>query len=208
MLNRVYLYDLGSAKQLSAASAIWNQTNEKGIDYGKLLTLFCLAECGLNFQDITIKKDPFGKPYQEVDPNIHFNLSHSKNVFVCVVSEKPIGIDIEKSRSFDLNPNMRGFFSESEWSLLTEKKGSPDFFELWTCKESYSKFIGLGLALPFSSFSVKRIDDQYRIEDQSKSPMNFTTFRYKTNYCISVCSELEISCSISPVRTERLAIFF
>ena len=208
MLNTVYLFDSAQAENRPGLSIISDRCTEKRISYGRLLTLICLTDCGLDVSGVNIRKDAYGKPYQDVNPGIHFNLSHSNDVFVCVAGEKPVGIDIEKSKAYNLDEKKKRFFSEFEWALLNRKNGAADFFELWTCKESYAKFIGLGMRLPFSTFSVKPDNEGYVVEDPARGRTSLTTFRYNHNYCMSVCSEQKINYTIKSVNTPHLINIF
>ena len=39
-----------------------------------------------------------GKPYIIGYEQVHFNISHSDNICICVVDDMPIGIDIQKMK--------------------------------------------------------------------------------------------------------------
>jgi 4'-phosphopantetheinyl transferase len=208
MLNTVYLFDSACAENRPGLSKVSDRAIEERISYGRLLTLLCLTDCGLDVRNVNIRKDAYGKPYQDVDSGIHFNLSHSNNVFVCVASEQPVGIDIEKSKTYNLDAKKKRFFSEFEWALLTQKNEATDFFELWTCKESYAKFIGLGMRLPFSTFTVKKDNYGYEVEDPARGRTCLTTFRYNTTYRIAVCSKRKVNYTIKRVNTESLINIF
>ena len=43
----------------------------------------------------------YGKPYLSNYPNVHFNVSHSRDYVVCAVFNKPIGVDIQKIGKYD-----------------------------------------------------------------------------------------------------------
>ncbi len=85
-------------------------------------------------------------------PNSKFyvNLSHSGKYAVCAVSDKPIGIDIQKCAEPDMRLAER-FFSPEEVEYL---KSGGDFFEIWVKKESFVKAVGKGLGMSLSGFSV------------------------------------------------------
>lgn len=55
----------------------------------------CLNELGLNEKDMEYTIEKNGKLKFTNVPNIHFNLSHSKNMSLAVVSDKPVGCDIQ-----------------------------------------------------------------------------------------------------------------
>jgi phosphopantetheinyl transferase len=85
-----------------------------------------------------------GKP---LHPEIHFSLSHSKNLAMIAVSKDiPIGIDIEHVRPV---PNKlliaKRFFSAIEYDYLmrqTPELQEKAFFEIWTAKEALTKVKG------------------------------------------------------------------
>lgn len=90
-----------------------------------------------------------GKPYFINRPDIFFNLSHSGNYAVCVISDKDCGIDIEDDRNMKLSVAKR-FFSEREYLWITDANDDSEqksrFFRIWTLKEAYAKVTGNGIA--------------------------------------------------------------
>lgn len=99
----------------------------------------------------------YGKPFVKNLP-VHFNISHSGNMVVCAVDDKPVGIDIEQMRPVDLKI-AKHFFNEEELICIfghvpseTEFCKTADdgmirrFFELWTAKEACVKYTGKGLS--------------------------------------------------------------
>lgn len=84
-----------------------------------------------------------GKPEFEEDggKNVHFNLSHSGEYVVCVVSDSCVGIDIEGKRPVKYGV-AEHFFTDEENENI---KNDEHFFELWTFKEAYGKYTGDGI---------------------------------------------------------------
>ncbi len=71
---------------------------------GDILAKYCIAKVfGINFGDIRLRIGEFGKPYITGFSNVHFNISHSGNVVVCAVCDKPIGVDIQKMDDIDFD---------------------------------------------------------------------------------------------------------
>ena len=92
-------------------------------------------------QDSQMFMDEHGKPRIE---GLEFNLSHSENLVICVVSEKPVGCDVEEIRKAPRGVGKR-YFSENEQAYLSGFNGEEydkAFFKLWTMKESYVKMTG------------------------------------------------------------------
>ena len=90
-----------------------------------------------------VNKDDNGVP-QPFEGNF-WSISH-KTLYVCgVVAPTPVGIDVERIRSFS-----SGLFkktaSEQEWALADMKKDSVmTFFRFWTAKETVLKATGIGI---------------------------------------------------------------
>lgn len=76
-----------------------------------------------------------GKPYLK-DNSSFFSISHSDSTVICIVSDKEVGIDIEKIRSYD----------HKLLTLLNIPDCSDeDFFKEWTQREAYIKCYGMNL---------------------------------------------------------------
>lgn len=97
-----------------------------------------------------------GKPVIIGHEDIHFNLSHCKHAVACAVSDKPIGIDIERVND-KLNESLIKYvFSEREQEMILNASGlskegllqTPQimFTQLWTKKEALVKLTGRGIS--------------------------------------------------------------
>ena len=140
------------AKKLSAAA-------------GMLARKAISEKLGIAPENISFRRDKNGKPYvHELD--IHFSLSHSGSLAVCAISDKPVGIDVEKVHQADLRVAERMFTPREQYYMLSDKrKIQTRFFELWTKKEAYIKRNGLTLS-DMPSFDV--MGDQSLSVVQSK----------------------------------------
>ncbi len=120
---------------------------------GELVRKAIAKEFHINPEDVRFRIDSRGKPYTESAP-VHFSISHSKNIAVCAISDKPVGIDIEFIRDVNLNIAKRQFAPDEiryvfeKWDLTKQR-----FFEVWTRKEAYVKLLGKGVSY-FPKFSV------------------------------------------------------
>jgi 4'-phosphopantetheinyl transferase len=88
---------------------------------------------------------------------LEFNLSHSGDLVVYAMSDRPVGIDIERIRSMELSSIIQRFFAPSEfaaWQKLPQIEQEIAFFRTWTVKEAYLKAIGTGLHTPLSEVEV------------------------------------------------------
>lgn len=122
----------------------------------ELLVRYALASAfDMNDRSVSFQYTENGKPFLR-NSDVQFNLSHSGNLVVCAVGRTAVGIDVEKIRQTDYH-DIYSSFATSEIELMNRTK--PDlladaFYQLWTLKESYVKFCGIGLLYPFSDFTV------------------------------------------------------
>ncbi len=77
-----------------------------------------------------------GKPYLTNAPYF-FSLAHSGTLTAVAVSEKEVGLDVEKRTEKNYPAVV---------SRLTEREKTEDFFTVWTAKEAYVKLRGFSLA--------------------------------------------------------------
>lgn len=145
--NKINNYKYDSDKRLSLGAGI----------------LLKKAMDSLNI-DSPVLIDSNGKPYFENNP-YYLSLSHSGNQAMCAVSDINIGCDIEQAENPRFNVAKR-FFSKEENlkldSFKTEKEKETMFFNIWTEKESYSKFTGLGLKCDFAAFDTEKTGTFFR----------------------------------------------
>ena len=86
-----------------------------------------------------------GKPFLIDYPEIHFNLSHCKNGIAVVVSDEPVGIDIESYRHVS-DTLVRYTMNEEERRIISESSNPiRAFTEFWTKKEAVFKLRGTGI---------------------------------------------------------------
>ena len=91
---------------------------------------------------------------------IHFNVSHTEGLIVCLVSaEHQVGVDTERlSRAptlLALAPRVFAPDELSELNALPDDEQAPRAVHLWTLKESYIKARGMGLAIPLDGFAFR-----------------------------------------------------
>ncbi|GGA82957.1 4'-phosphopantetheinyl transferase family protein [Puia dinghuensis] len=96
---------------------------------------------------------PQDKPYIPGSP--HFNISHSGNRVVCLLSTKGrVGIDIESIHPISFG-DFQTQFTPKEWAAI---HNAPEpvtaFYRFWTAKESLIKADGRGLQIPLLKLDV------------------------------------------------------
>lgn len=207
-------------EQINCLKKIITEENSKRIEklrfktdvlrtlYGELLVRYTVSKfLGLDTDKIKIRRDKFNKPYF-LDLPLHFNISHSGDYVVCAVSSHSIGIDIEEISNIDINIAQK-FFSKDEWEYLLNldpPNRKSAFFELWTIKESYIKFIGKGMYMPLNSFSVNLNDMTKTIAGETMAYFHQYEF---SGYKCAVCSgKIEIPENINYIPAEDILCYF
>lgn len=124
---------------------------------GRLMVYYALCSLfDLSIKQICIKKSSYGKPFLKDYDDFYFNISHSGDHIVCVVSDSAVGIDIELLGK-ECDSGVMKFLAEEEQQYLKtipERDKCKTFFDIWTKKESYVKMVGRGLSISMHSFSV------------------------------------------------------
>lgn len=153
-------------------------------------------ETGIEAQDLDIRIDEFGKPYVNNVSNIFFNVSHAGDFVACIISDNPCGIDIERAeRKADIDIAKR-FFAAEEYNFLMsleEGKRAGTFFEMWTAKEAYTKYLGKGIVMGLDTFVLRKTDSGFDVFDdgvlRNKVVVLDIEGKYKLSY---VCEDDDI----------------
>lgn len=161
--------------------------------YGEILVRYFVGKIySIPNHQIKINYDQNGKPYLDSFSGIHFNISHSGDWVMCAVDDVPIGIDIEQIQKIDTTI-ARHFFTPSEYrQIIVEESGVDFFYQLWTLKESYVKYKGLGLGIPFDSFEFDISGNSPVLYSDDVKPPFFISHMFKKNYYLALCSKRPI----------------
>ena len=117
-----------------------------------------------------------GKPSIVGHPEIFFNLSHCKEAAICVVSDQPVGVDVEGIREYKESLVNYTMNDEEIAQIKSAENPASTFIRLWTMKEATTKLIGTG------------------ISNDMKTVLDTTKYRYTTvdrqRYIYTVCEDL------------------
>ncbi len=159
-----------------------------------LLLQRSLSLCGI--ADAVIDRDEYGKPFLRNYPEMHFNLSHSGNMVMCVIGDTPIGCDVqEMSNAVDERIAERYFSKTEQAAFLAaqENKRRRLFFRLWTLKESFLKATGYGIRVPLSSFSIDLRDPVSVTQSLDPHTWHFAECDRYDGYHLAVCGRKPIT---------------
>lgn len=132
---------------------------------------------------------PYGQPVLP-DDGLHFSLSHSKNFALCCIADGPIGCDLEAQRK-KLPQVLKRVFTQkehAEFSAFTPEEQRQLFFQIWTRKESFVKWLGRGIGFPFSEFAVFTNGDFVEDVTYNKKTVCFRGYSLE-DYEIALCCE-------------------
>lgn len=132
----------------------------------------------------------YGKPYLKNFSHFYFNISYSNDWIICGVDEFDLGIDIEFIQYMP-KECLKYFFSKSERKYFKQKSIDEQkilFFRLWTLKESYIKFKGIGLNLKINTLNFKLNDPLKLYINNKEKKIFFKQYMIDNQYIISVCS--------------------
>lgn len=154
---------------------------------------YLLLERMLEDENVTkpiFRLGKFGKPYISNHEDIHFNLSHSDRLVACAISDREVGIDIEKiDPEIDLAIAKLYFYNSEYENIMNAENPQDEFFRYWVLKESYMKYTGLGFQLNLDDFEIL-IDDEIRLKDDENG-LRFSLFDVES-YKLAICSEYDV----------------
>ena len=154
---------------------------------------------GLEPEKYQIVKGEHGKPYVISEKSgVYYNLSHSGDYLVCALSEKEVGVDIEKKGKIHLEVAQRFFHPEEFRNLqsYTDEQQRDLFYRYWSVKESFLKYTGKGLSASLSGFLVCFTPTGVRLYgERTEQKVYIRECLIDDAYCCYVCSETtELPC--------------
>ena len=136
-----------------------------------------------------------GKPFLRNRPDLHFNISHSCDFVICVLSDAPVGCDIEQIKPVRERVAERCFSPEENAALAAQPDGAARedlFFRFWTLKESFLKAVGCGITESLTSVSFDLSGDAPVVRQPIASgAFFFREYGEIPGYRVSLCKTAE-----------------
>lgn len=112
---------------------------------GEMLLSELLQKQNISYDTIKYYINDYGKPYLK-NSSLFFNISHSFDCVITIISNKEIGVDIEKMRKTKINViNQFATKKEKEYILSSSSNIEERIFKIYTLKEAYFKMLGTNL---------------------------------------------------------------
>ena len=119
----------------------YSDWKEKKLSLGVgLLLSMALKKAGINESKLELCHDENGKPYFKNRKEIHFSLSHSEERVMCIISDEPVGCDVEYlpgNTETDLESwtKMESFCKATDCKTYCRRNRSLEYFKQWLKRE-------------------------------------------------------------------------
>ena len=157
---------------------------------GELLNYALRTYHGLNeYPTLVINK--FGKPEMTNTPKIEYNLAHGGRFVACATSDRPVGIDVEAARANDM-ASILPEFAPDEIEKINSVSDAQELhacIKVWSQKEAYLKYLGIGLNIPLNSFSIYDRSTLVSLPGASEKVRIRSWEIAAGSHILSVCSE-------------------
>jgi 4'-phosphopantetheinyl transferase len=148
----------------------------------------------------------YGKPYFSSYPDVHFNISHCREMAVCSVFDTENGVDIEYIRNYPERVPNRAFSDRERKQLEQSSRAESMFFRIWTLKESYVKALGIGISYPLNTAEFVVGDDS--IQSFVKGNYHFKQILIGDSHVCSLCLKGQGSNSVFRLENENEVFSF
>ncbi len=206
LFKRLYkILPLYRIKQVNSFRNHWDQAR---CCYAEILIMYYLLSIK-GIDNYEIEKNYYGKPFLKNIPDCFYNISHSGSWVVAVFDNQEVGIDVEEIKEIDLNI-ARNYFHPKEYQAIykaKENKRRELFYEFWTLKESYLKYLGYGLSKPLNEFCIEIIADQIKISDDLLGSVYFSLIDLESGYKLAICLQGNTVKEIKNVTLKELYYF-
>ena len=139
---------------------------------------------------LKIEITPRGKPFLKEHRGLFYNLSHSGEYAICALSDKEVGVDIQKWRGITQTGIADRILHEKERETFSwDKEGSEEeFFRYWAAKEAYVKCSGEGLLKDFREILVDFPAGEV-IDTKTNDKRKLYMIDNQSGYSIAACED-------------------
>ncbi len=151
-LFRHFFYQLSQERQQKIDALPLLRSKCQSLGAWTLLDRLLADHMGLRERELEIAIGIHRKPYVVGREGLHFNLSHSGDYVLAVLSPVEVGCDIQRVEETGREEQLAArFFSDEEQAAFA---AGTSFYQIWARKESWIKCDGSGMTQDLRSFSV------------------------------------------------------
>ncbi len=143
---------LASSQRMEKVNRYRFEADRKQSLCAYLLLRYALRE-EYNIKDVPLLANTEGKPSLVGYENIHFNLSHCRCAVACIVSDRPVGVDVQDWERDHSRLAERVCSADEQAYIHGAQSPETAFAQIWTAKESYGKYMGQGILYDLPSVS-------------------------------------------------------
>lgn len=157
-----------------------------------ILKIVLAAYSYSNVNSINIEYHSNKKPFLRTHSNLFFNVSHSEDFAIIVISNSEVGIDVEYiSKDFEYTELFTDVFHDDEIAVIQsadDKKLA--FYTFWTRKEAFVKALGKGIDDSFKQIPCLAGNHIFDLNiTKSKANWQVNSFELAKNYICSVAHD-------------------
>ena len=148
------------------------------------------------FDDYEIELSENGKPRIKERGDVFFNISHSGEMVCLGISDKEIGVDVEKVKHFRESLINYVFMPQDQELAkelaMSESNMDKVYTRLWTIKESIMKHTGKGISLGPKTILLRLENGKIKASSAACDCEALNLIPYEIDdYQITICSECE-----------------
>ncbi len=153
-----------------------------------------MKDCGFDDYEIELMENE--KPHIKGRGDVFFNISHSGEMVVLGISDKEIGVDVEKVKHFKESLINYVFMPQDQdlakELMISESDMDKVYTRLWTVKESIMKYSGMGISLSPKNILLRLENGKIKASSAACDCEALNLLPYEIDdYQITICSEYE-----------------
>ncbi|MDX2362356.1 MAG: 4'-phosphopantetheinyl transferase superfamily protein [Crocinitomicaceae bacterium] len=196
-LSLLDLYEELKARELNGFmvdDAFKNYQVINAVFVKSILEVYTKKEVATEELEVNAHGKPFLNP--EIFNGLHFNKSNTKDHIVLAIAKFPLGIDLEPVRETFKESILKRIVHPEDHLKI---ESAAQFYQLWSIKEAFVKYIGTGLHVPLKEVMISRIDGDFIEVKSSEQKAEIRSVEVVKDHVCYVASSNAFSAKIEVV---------